>query len=63
MSEKTIVKSETLSEEKKTEARRKIMHWKSKGYSLMAIMYFLSESYSEVSGVYDEDKNFVITLK
>lgn len=27
MGEKTIVKSETLSEEKLAEARRKIMHW------------------------------------
>lgn len=63
MGEKTIVKSETLSEEKLAEARRKIMHWQKKDYSLMAIMYFLSQSYSEVSGVCDENKNFVITLK
>ncbi len=61
MSEKTIVKSETLSEEKKAEARRKIMHWQSKGYSIMTIMYFLSKSYSEVS-VVEENENFVITL-
>lgn len=62
MSENAIIKSETLSEEKLAETRRKVMHWQKKGYSLMSIMYFLSQSNVDVSGIYDENGTFIITV-